>query len=47
MRNIADVSPVEEVGVVADLEMSAALIEDLGEAQDHLPVTWTDDGMSM
>ena len=47
MRNIADVSPVEEVGVVADLEMSAALIEDLGEAQDHLPVAWTDDGMSM
>jgi hypothetical protein len=30
IRNIADVSPVEEVGVVADLEVGAALFEDLG-----------------
>jgi hypothetical protein len=47
MRNIADISPVEKVGIVTDLEMSAALMEDLSEAPDHLPVTWTDDGMSM
>ena len=47
MRNIADISPVEEVGVVADLEMGTTLIEDLGEAPDHLPVAWTDGGMSM
>jgi hypothetical protein len=47
MRNIADVSPVKEIGVVADLEMGAALVKDLGEAPDHLPVTWTDDDVSM
>ncbi len=47
IRHIADVSPVEEVGVVTDLEVGTALFEDLGEARDRLPVTWTDDGMSV
>jgi len=47
IRNIADVSPVEEVGIVADLEVGTTLFEDLGEARDCLPITWTDDGVSM
>ena len=37
--NVADIGPVEEVGVVANLEVSAALFEDAGEVWDVLAVT--------
>ena len=41
IRNVADICPVEEVGVVTNLEVRAALFEDLGEARDSLAVTWS------
>lgn len=47
MRDVADVGPVKEVSVVTDLEMGTALFEHLCETPDHLPVTWTDDNMSI
>ena len=47
IRNVADIGPIEEVSVVAYLEVGTALFEDFGEARDRLPVTWTNGKMSM
>ncbi len=44
--NVADVSPVEKVGVIADLEVRSALLEDFGKARHRLPVPWTFGEMS-
>ena len=41
IRNVADIGPVEEIGVVTNLEVRAALFRDLGEAWDSLAVTWS------
>jgi hypothetical protein len=41
--NVADICPVEQVGVVTNLEVRAAFFEDLGEARDSLAVTWSVD----
>jgi len=39
--NVADIGPVEEVSVVTNLEVRAALLEDLGKARNCLAVTWS------
>lgn len=41
--NVAHVGPVEKVGVIADLEMGPAFLEDFGKARYCLPVPWTCD----
>ena len=41
--NVANVSPVEKVGVIADLEVSLALLEDFGKANYRLPIPFTFD----
>ena len=43
MGNVADVSPVEKVGVIANLEVRPALLEDFGETRHRLPVPFTFD----
>ena len=39
--NVTDVSPVEKVGIIADLEMGPALLEDFGKARYRLSVPRT------
>jgi len=42
MGNDANVNPVEEAGVIADLEVGLALLEDFGEVGHHLPIPFTE-----